>query len=142
MVLADLFTSQQIPRWADEGMAVLSEPSSEQILRAKDLHLPLKSGRLFKMADLMVMDYPDGEHWGLYYAQSVSLTKFLVERGTPQQFVQFLSTSQRNGLEVELQRSYGFKNYQDLQDQWLTQARTGPSTMTAAGGSAAAVTRD
>ena len=34
VVLADLFTTQQIPRWADEGMAVLAEPrrSSKSVL--------------------------------------------------------------------------------------------------------------
>ena len=41
VVLADLFPHQQIPRWADEGMAVLSEPASEQHLRAADLNDPL-----------------------------------------------------------------------------------------------------
>ena len=30
VVLADLFTTQQIPRWADEGIAVLAEPTAEQ----------------------------------------------------------------------------------------------------------------
>ncbi len=139
VVLADLFTTQQIPRWADEGMAVLSEPTSEQTLRANDLDEPLKSGRLFTVTDLMVMDYPDGEFWSVYYAQSVSLTKFLVERGTPGKFVQFLQASQRNGTEVELQRVYGFKNPRDLQDQWLTWARRGPNLMTANGSS---VTRE
>ena len=37
VVLADLFTEKQIPRWADEGMAVLAEPVSEQLSRAGDL---------------------------------------------------------------------------------------------------------
>ena len=46
--------------------------------------------RLFQLDDLMAMDYPDGQYWGLYYAQSVSLTRFLVEQGTPAQFVEFV----------------------------------------------------
>ncbi len=83
VVLADLFPSQQIPRWADEGMAVLAEPHSEQRLRAADLDKPLTSGQLFKLNELMVMDYPDGKYWSLYYAQSVSLTRFLVDQEAP-----------------------------------------------------------
>ena len=78
VVLADLFPHQQIPRWADEGMAVLSEPASEQHLRAADLDEPLTKGQLFKLEHLMAMDYPEGKYWGLYYAQSVSLTRFSV----------------------------------------------------------------
>ena len=40
IVLADLFPTKQIPRWADEGMSVLSEPAAEQALRARDLATP------------------------------------------------------------------------------------------------------
>src|SRR5262249_42314980 len=65
VVLADLFPHKQIPRWADEGMAVLSEPTSEQQLRAADLNEPLGTGQLFKVEQLMAMDYPEGKYWGL-----------------------------------------------------------------------------
>ena len=95
VVLADLFPHQQIPRWADEGMAVLAEPANEQHLRAADLNDPLSTGRLYKLEQLMSMDYPEGQYWGLYYAQSVSLTRFLVEQGTPAQFVQFVQRAQQ-----------------------------------------------
>src|SRR5262249_20428295 len=64
--LADLSPLQQTPRWADEGMAVPAEPASEQSLRAADLDQPLRASRLFKVRDLVVMDYPAPEHWGLY----------------------------------------------------------------------------
>src|SRR4030095_14264065 len=56
VVLAALFPHQQIPRWADEGMAVLAEPLAEQHLRATDLNQPLSTGQLFKLDQLMVMD--------------------------------------------------------------------------------------
>lgn len=123
VVLADLFPNQQIPRWADEGMAVLSEPASEQRLRAADLEKPLATGRLFRVADLMVMDYPDGEHWALYYAQSVSLTRYLVNQGSPAQFIQFVQAAQKTGFEDELRRIYKIEGFSDLQKRWLTYAR-------------------
>ncbi len=94
VVLADIFPHQQIPRWADEGMAVLSEPHTEQALRAADLDDPLKSGKVFKARDLMVMDYPTPENWSLYYAQSVSLTRYLVETGSPAQFIRLVDSAQ------------------------------------------------
>jgi hypothetical protein len=123
VVLADLFPVQQIPRWADEGMAVLAEPSSEQRLRAADLDEPLASGKLFKVEDLMTMDYPDGRYWGLYYAQSVSLTRFLVEQGTPAQFIQFVQGAQRRPAAAELRRIYQIDGFSDLQKRWLAYAR-------------------
>ena len=131
VILADLFPSQQIPRWADEGMAVLAEPSSEQKARASDLGGPLAANRLFKINDLMVMDYPDGKHWALYYAQSVSLTRFLVDLEGPARFIDFVRASQRNGPEAELRRVYKIDSFADLQARWLAYAKAESSTLTA-----------
>jgi hypothetical protein len=141
VVLADLFADQPIPKWADEGMAVLSEPLAEQQRRATDLTRPLASGRLFRVADLMGMEYPDGQHWPLFYAQSVSLTRFLVERGTPAQFIRFVQASQRNGLEAELKRTYQIDGFADLQKRWLAFARSAPTAATASSGTPARAAR-
>ena len=131
VVLADLFPHQQIPRWADEGMAVLSEPASEQHLRAADLDEPLTTGRLYKLAQLMSMDYPEGKYWGLYYAQSVSLTRFLVDQGSPTQFVQFVQRAQQSGPEAELRRIYNIDGFTDLQTRWMAYAKQKSAETTA-----------
>jgi hypothetical protein len=132
IILADLFPNDQIPRWADEGMAVLSEPDPEQHLRASDLAEPLSSGRLFRLQDLMTMDYPDGRHWSLYYAQSVSLTRFLVSQGTPSQFVKFVRDAQHNGVETELKRCYRIDGFADLDKRWRAHARTASTSLATA----------
>ena len=132
VVLADLFPHQQIPRWADEGMAVLAEPHSEQAVRAADLEEPLKTGRVFRVGDLMAMDYPDPKYWSLYYAQSVSLTRFLVESGSPSQFVRFVQESQRlGGFDPALRQVYAISGFDDLHSRWLAYAREKTSTITA-----------
>src|SRR5262249_34509429 len=51
-VVADLFPVQQVPKWADEGIAVLTEPVADQDRRLVNLAGPLASGRLFKLSDL------------------------------------------------------------------------------------------
>jgi hypothetical protein len=112
-------------------MAVLSEPTIEQDRRIAELAGPLTSRRLFKLSDLMTMDYPDGQYWDLFYAQSVSLTRFLVERGTPAQFILFLQGAQRGTVEDELRRVYQFKNIDDLQGQWLAHAKSSSPAATA-----------
>jgi hypothetical protein len=131
VILADLFPDKPIPKWADEGMAVLSEPTVEQDRRIAELAGPLSSRRMFKLSDLMTMDYPDGQYWDLFYAQSVSLTRFLVERGTPAQFILFLQGAQRGTVEDELRRVYQFKNIDDLQGQWLAHAKSSSPAATA-----------
>ena len=132
VVLADLFTEKQIPRWADEGMAVLAEPVSEQHSRAGDLATPLEQNRLFKLSELMAIDYPNADSWSLYYAQSVSLTQFLVDRGTPEQFVAFVRSAQREGIEQALRDFYQIEGFPDLESRWQSYARRQITTMTAA----------
>lgn len=123
VVLADLFPQQQIPRWADEGMAVLAEPKTEQAIRAADLDDPLKTGRLFTLKDLTAMDYPEPKHWALYYAQSVSLTRYLVETGSPAMFVRLVQESQQKGFETALREIYAVSDFQELQTRWSAYAR-------------------
>ena len=72
----------------------------------------------------MNMDYPDERYWNLYYAQSVSLTRFLVEQGTHAQMVQFLQESQRDGYEPALRRVYKIEGFADLQRRWVPYARS------------------
>jgi hypothetical protein len=123
IVLADLFVAQPIPRWADEGLAVLAEPASEQLHRQADLKEPLDADRAFKVGQLMTMDYPDPNDWRLFYAQSVSLTLFLVEQGPPERFIQFVRDSQRNGAEAALRDVYQIDGLAALQERWLDYAR-------------------
>ena len=144
VVLADLFPHKQIPRWADEGMAVLSEPSGEQNVRASDLDEPLAAGKVFRVSDLVTMDYPDPRYLGLYYAQSVSLTRFLVDQGSPAQFIKFVQQAQWAGFEPALKDVYQISNFPDLQSKWLTYARTkaGPqATATASADATGETTR-
>jgi hypothetical protein len=140
VVLADLFTQQQIPRWADEGMAVLSEPLSEQLSRAADLTGPLSEGRVFRLNELMAIDYPSAEAWALYYAQSVSVTQFLVEQGTPEQFVRFVRGAQRQGIEQSLREVYHIGGYPELENRWQSFARRQSATLTASRGGSATQT--
>ncbi len=122
VVVADLFTVQQIPRWADEGIAVLAEPESEQKLRAADLQESLSSGQVFELRQLMSTDTPKAKDWSLYYAQSVSLTRFLVEQGTPAQLIQFVRESGRKGAEAALREVYRIGGFEELQKQWQSYA--------------------
>jgi hypothetical protein len=123
IVLADLFVVQTIPRWADEGIAVLAEPAAERHHRQADLKEPLDSGHVFKVGQLMKMDYPDPKDWRLFYAQSVSLTQFLVEQGPPERFIQFVHDSQRKGEEAALRDVYRIDGLAALQERWLDYAR-------------------
>ncbi len=123
IVLSDLFVVQQIPRWADEGIAVLAEPLTEQHHRAAELREPLEAGRVFPVSQLMAMEYPEQKDWRLFYAQSVSLTHYLVDQGPPERFVQFVRDSQRIGTAAALRDIYQIEGPSDLHNRWLDYAR-------------------
>lgn len=124
VVLADLFPSNPIPRWADEGMAILAEPDDAQ-RRRSDLSAAFAANRLFSVAQILTAnDYPpDSHHWPLYHAQSVSITRFLVDRDGPRPFVEFLRASQAEGLDPALRRVYKIDGLAHLQRLWLADCR-------------------
>jgi hypothetical protein len=82
----------------------------------------------------MAMDYPEAKDWSLYYAQSVSLTRYLVGQGPPEQFIRFVRDSQRSGPEAALRDVYQIDGLSELQDRWLAYARKQVAVSTAAGG--------
>jgi len=129
VVVADLFVAQPLPRWADEGIAVLAEPTTEQQLKAAELREPLESGRFFPLDKLMAMDYPDKKDWGIYYAQSVSLTRFLAEQGPPGSLVRFVRAFQQKGAEAALRDVYQIGGLVALQQRWLEYARRQSATL-------------
>ena len=130
VVLADLFPDQPIPKWADEGIAVMAEPAGSQRRRVAPLADPLAAGKVFRLADLMkAADYPEPRYYGLFFAQSVSVTRYLVDMKGPAHFSKFLKAAQRNGLDPELKRHYGVEGAEDLQRRWAAQA--GPESLAA-----------
>jgi hypothetical protein len=119
VVLADRFSARPMPRWADEGMAVLTEPSEKKQAHLRNLGDYLKRGHVYSARQLMTMDdYPSGNQWPMFYAESVSLVDFLVNRGGPTKFIQFMESSLQNGYDAELKRVYGLAGMDELDRAW------------------------
>src|SRR5205814_10251342 len=60
LVLGDLFAEVPLPRWADEGMAVLSEPRGRIDRYVQTLHACRQRGQLLPLEKLLAKaDYPD-----------------------------------------------------------------------------------
>lgn len=128
VVLADLFPNQQIPRWADEGMAILAEPIDAQANRLANLDASLSSGRAFRTGAMMGTSTPRDRDWDLFMAQSASLTRYLVQLDSPTRFLIFLKESQRLGTESALKSVYGFESADALHTRWLSHARRNAAT--------------
>ena len=129
VVLADRFSEQQIPRWADEGMAVLADSQAKQRLHWRDLHRGLQSHTTLRLAEMVGLeDYPAPDRMAVFYGQSVSLVSFLLEYGKPGQFVEFVEASLKSGYDQALRDVYQLKGLADLEQRWLSSISTAGTT--------------
>lgn len=119
VVLAGMFDRFAVPRWADEGMAVLSEPIDKIEQHRRNLQKALQEGTLFRVPELMnLQDYPAPRRISAFYAQSVFLVDFFVQEKGAQTFVEFLREGLRsNQYEQALRKHYGW-SMTDAEVRW------------------------
>lgn len=124
LIIADRFVDRRTPPWADEGMAVLGDSGRKQALHNADLARAISRGRLFDVEQLVHLTEPAGaEQWPVFYAQSLSLVRFLVARGDEPKFIRFLEDARRESYDQALVRHYDFKDLADLEQSWLISAQ-------------------
>jgi hypothetical protein len=127
VVLAGAFGGRLLPRWADEGMAVLAEPQLKIERHLNNLVNCRQRSELFRLQDLLQLeDYPsDPRYIGAFYAQSVSVVQFLAQQRGPREFTLFLHDGLRYGFEKALQRHYSYRSFADLERRWVEYAFQG-----------------
>jgi len=112
-----------VPRWADEGGAVLSEDDVErnrhdmlcrQILNTPGRAIPLR--RLFAMKE-----YPPDVM--ALYAQGFSVANFLVGNSNRQAFLNFVAHGLQYGWDNACQVHYRHSTVEELEQAWLTHLR-------------------
>jgi hypothetical protein len=121
-VLAGRFGAAPVPRWADEGMAVLAEPRDR--VEAHLRHLPrMRTDRLLYRVEQLVNlhDYPPPRAVGAFYAQSVSLVDFLSRQKGARRFSAFVRDGVRDGYEASLRQHYGW-DFAELERRWQRHA--------------------
>ncbi len=122
VVLAEKFAMKQIPRWADEGMAILSEPVSKQATRRAAMQRALARAPRYAVGELLSLaDYPAADRRDAFYGQSASLVAFLIERNSPARFLEFLQLGQKQGFERALAEVYKILSLGELDAQWHPQ---------------------
>ncbi len=118
VVLADLFPDGSLPRWADEGMAVLSEPRSQVERYLKTMVRLRNESKLIPLTKILTRtEYPDAASVTVFYVESVSVVEFLVNRKGAPEFIQFLRDA-TSGFDAALQRHYGLNNVAQLEEAW------------------------
>jgi hypothetical protein len=122
VVLAEKFAVKQIPRWADEGMAILSEPAVRQADRRSAMQRALARAPRYAAGELLALrDYPPGDRRDAFYGQSASLVAYLIERDSPEKFLAFLQRAQEHSFDQALMDIYEIRSLADLDARWQPQ---------------------
>lgn len=128
VVLADRFRDRPLPRWADEGMAVLADSLAKQRLHWRDLQQGLRSRSTLRLAEIVSLaDYPAPQRMGVFYGQSVSLVSYLLARGQRGQFVEFVDAALSRGYDQALRDVYQIDGLSELERRWLASVTSGPA---------------
>jgi hypothetical protein len=116
-----------VPRWADEGAALLSEDDESQLrhasLASEILNNPARKIPLRRLMEMR--RFPDDPT--VLYAEGYSLTRFLVERKDHRKFLVFVKQGSRDGWDKAVQTHYGFRNVEALEIAWLDSVRQNKS---------------
>ncbi len=119
-----------VPRWADEGAAVLAESLADRRRQHRIALRLVSEGRTIPLASLLMMtEYPT-EPVGMksLYAQGVSLVHFLVERGGRRRFLAFLDEAETSGWSRAIAVHYGGVSISSLEQRWRDWVQGGPIT--------------
>jgi hypothetical protein len=120
VVLSEIFADEAMPKWAETAMTTLAESPTQVARYLRSISKVRDSNSLIPVAKLLQMQsIPVSGATTAFYAESISLVDFLVKLKGAKSFTVFLREVPRRGYEVCLQRYYGIKNAQELQDRWL-----------------------
>jgi hypothetical protein len=114
-----LHFGRPIPRWADEGAAVLAEDASKRDEYDRlILHIAERPENAYSMAYLLgSKTYPS--ELEVFYPQSYSVTSYLVELKGRRTFLAFLADGMEYDWESAVKTHYGFKNVDSLERAWF-----------------------
>jgi hypothetical protein len=114
-----------VPRWADEGGAVLSEDDLERSRHDSMVRQLLNGGRAFPLSRLFSLrDYPrDPREIPTLYAEGYSVVNFLVATSNRQVFLRFVAHGMQYGWESAAQTHFHCQNVNKLEEAWIAYLR-------------------
>ncbi len=113
------FAGRKLPKWIDEGTAILADPPLKQARHLRDFDAARANGSALPLTRLMSLaDYPGRCVWPTFYGESLSLVRFLVEQKSPQAFVEFIDKSRQQDQRTALRDVYGIRSVDELQQKW------------------------
>lgn len=112
-----------VPRWADEGGAVLSEDEVERNRHDQLVRQILNQGRAIPLRRLFSLrEYPSDVM--CLYAEGYSVANFLVSTSSRAAFLNFVGHGMQYGWDQAVQTHYRYQNVEELEQAWLGHLRS------------------
>lgn len=119
VVLGERFGGHALPRWADEGIAMLSESADKHRERLENFQGVLVARATFQISDLVTTKgMPAPHRRDAFYGQSLALSSLLVRKSTPAKFADFIEDAIRVGSDQALRSHYSLNGLAALQQEW------------------------
>ncbi|HKA08385.1 MAG TPA: hypothetical protein VKD71_14090, partial [Gemmataceae bacterium] len=130
-VMAEYFWAP-VPRWADEGIALLSESEEERTRHQRLAQEAVKSGDFIQTkAFFKAKEYPT-RSIAAFFAQGYWVTKVLVDRKDRPTFVAFVKDGMKDGWEPAAKKHYGYASLAELEDDYRRKLGASPIPASAA----------
>jgi peptidase MA superfamily protein len=119
VILADCFAGHVVPRWIDEGAALLADPTEKKLRHKAEMEQAIAARSAFRVVELLTLeDYPANNRWGAFYGQSLSLVEYLTQQRSTDEFIRFVQLSFDKGYDASLREVYGLGGVAELERHW------------------------
>ncbi len=109
VIIADETAENPLPKWAEEGMAMLMDPPDKRAGHRADAVNAKQRGRSLRLDTLLTTEgYPEPELQAAFYGQCLVLAEYLVAVHGPIEFKRFMKTSAKLGANRALAEVYGY----------------------------------
>jgi hypothetical protein len=113
-----------VPRWADEGGAVLSEDDLERSHHDQLVRQILNAGRAIPLRRLFTLrEYQEAPVEALY-AEGYSVSNFLVASSNRRAFLAFVAQGMQGDWDGAVQAHYHYQTVEQLEEAWLAYLRS------------------
>ncbi|MFO0809195.1 MAG: RNA polymerase sigma factor [Gemmataceae bacterium] len=127
-VLAHYFR-YPVPRWADEGAALQSEDDRDRRMHDRVVRDYLNGRKAVALRRLFALkDYTEVENVMVVYAQSYSVTRFLLTTKDRPTFLRFVGDGMKGDWDAASRTHYGFETVEALEAAWLKDLRGAPAS--------------
>ncbi len=113
------------PHWANEGIAGICDDAPTKQIRARLLRKFAAERSWPRLRDVLDAESISPADQNAYTV-SVSLTRFLLSRGTQAEFIAFVTHGAKSGWDAAVRDAYGFQRVEQMEIAWQTWAAANP----------------